>query len=285
MRIDTQLSAPLGSVAEEAKRLRAAGFDGGFTFEGPNDVFLPLVEAAQSGLDIYTNVAIAFPRSPLHLAHTAWDLQRLSGGRFRSFTTYGGRLEHSLGPDRRGRVTFLGMGTGFEALERMVPRGVDKVGVFQLIQPTFGGWWRTPHGDVDVVVGASADVAMVGSLARMNVPLMEGLSVLRTRGYYYATGATAFARMSVRRGRVNLDLDSTAHQFWSYDDHSYRGEDPKDLTDARVISSAALGLWLSPVRDIRIELFTTSTLRRGTGNGMTATEQELDGGVALKAGF
>jgi probable F420-dependent oxidoreductase len=82
MRIDTQLSAPLGSVAEEAERLRAAGFDGGFTFEGPNDVFLPLVEAARSGLDIYTNVAIAFPRSPLHLAHTAWDLQRLSGGRF-----------------------------------------------------------------------------------------------------------------------------------------------------------------------------------------------------------
>jgi probable F420-dependent oxidoreductase len=82
MRIDTQLSAPLGSVADEAARLRSAGFDGGFTFEGPNDVFLPLVEAASSGLEIYTNVAIAFPRSPLHLAHTAWDLQRLSGGRF-----------------------------------------------------------------------------------------------------------------------------------------------------------------------------------------------------------
>jgi probable F420-dependent oxidoreductase len=82
MRIDTQLAAPLGQVAVEAKRLRDAGFDGAFTFEGPNDVFLPLVEAAPSGLDIYTNVAIAFPRSPLHLAHTAWDLQRLSKGRF-----------------------------------------------------------------------------------------------------------------------------------------------------------------------------------------------------------
>jgi probable F420-dependent oxidoreductase len=82
MRIDTQLAAPLGQIAEEAKRLHDAGFDGVFTFEGPNDVFLPLVDAAPSGLDIYTNVAIAFPRSPLHLAHTAWDLQRLSQGRF-----------------------------------------------------------------------------------------------------------------------------------------------------------------------------------------------------------
>ena len=30
-----------------------------------------------------TNVAIAFPRSPLHLAHAAYDLHALSGGRFR----------------------------------------------------------------------------------------------------------------------------------------------------------------------------------------------------------
>jgi probable F420-dependent oxidoreductase len=80
--IDTQLAAPLGSAADEAARLRDAGFDGVFTFEGPNDVFFPLVEAARAGVDIYTNVAIAFPRSPLHLAHQAWDLQRLSKGRF-----------------------------------------------------------------------------------------------------------------------------------------------------------------------------------------------------------
>ena len=82
MRIDTQLTAPLGRAAEEASRLRDAGFDGVFTFEGPNDVFFPLVEAAPVGVDVYTNLAIAFPRSPMHLAQQAWDLQRLSGGRF-----------------------------------------------------------------------------------------------------------------------------------------------------------------------------------------------------------
>jgi probable F420-dependent oxidoreductase len=82
MRIDTQVNAPLGAVGEEAARLRDAGFDGVFTFEGPNDVFFPLVEAAPTGIDVYTNVAIAFPRSPMHLAHQAWDLQRLSGGHF-----------------------------------------------------------------------------------------------------------------------------------------------------------------------------------------------------------
>ena len=30
-----------------------------------------------------TNVAIAMPRSPMHLANAAWDLQLMSGGRFR----------------------------------------------------------------------------------------------------------------------------------------------------------------------------------------------------------
>src|SRR3569623_66398 len=85
MKLDVQLSAPLGHEAEAARRLEAAGFDGVFTFEGPHDVFFPLVGAATAGtaLDLMTNVAIAFPRSPMVLAHSAWDLHALSGGRFR----------------------------------------------------------------------------------------------------------------------------------------------------------------------------------------------------------
>lgn len=82
MKLDTQLRAPLGQVAAEAADLAEAGFDGGFTFEGPHDVFFPLVEAADAPLDLYTNLAIAFPRSPTHLAHAAWDLQERTGGRF-----------------------------------------------------------------------------------------------------------------------------------------------------------------------------------------------------------
>ena len=83
MRLDTQLRQPLSEVVGEVAELASAGLDGCFTFEGPNDVFFPLVVAAEhSTLDIYPNLAIAFPRSPMHLAHQAWDLQRLSSGRF-----------------------------------------------------------------------------------------------------------------------------------------------------------------------------------------------------------
>jgi probable F420-dependent oxidoreductase len=82
MLLDTQLWG-LGEAAARAGQLADLGLDGAFTFEGPHDVFTPLVLAAPGTcLDLYTNVAIGLPRNPIQLAHQAWDLQALSGGRF-----------------------------------------------------------------------------------------------------------------------------------------------------------------------------------------------------------
>ncbi len=72
----------LATAAAEADRMARAGADGVFTFEGPHDVFLPLALASGAGTSLMTNVAIAFPRNAVHLAHAAWDLHALSGGRF-----------------------------------------------------------------------------------------------------------------------------------------------------------------------------------------------------------
>lgn len=84
MLLDLQLDARPDGVRERARELVGAGAAGLFTFEGPHDVFLPLAAVAgQVDADLMTNVAIAMPRSPMHLAHTAWDLQLMSGGRFR----------------------------------------------------------------------------------------------------------------------------------------------------------------------------------------------------------
>jgi probable F420-dependent oxidoreductase len=84
VKVDALLMGEPADVLGRAEALAATGVDGLFTFEGPHDVFLPLVLAAGAGLDVdlYTNVAIAFPRSPMHLAHQAWDLAALGGGRF-----------------------------------------------------------------------------------------------------------------------------------------------------------------------------------------------------------
>jgi probable F420-dependent oxidoreductase len=76
-------SPGLADVATRARDLEAAGFDGVYTIEAAHDVFFPLVLAAQAtDLDLMTDLAVAFPRSPMHLAHQAYDLQLLSRGRF-----------------------------------------------------------------------------------------------------------------------------------------------------------------------------------------------------------
>jgi probable F420-dependent oxidoreductase len=84
MLLHVQLDGRPDRAADRAQKLAATGIDGLFTFEGQHDVFLPLVvAAATTDVELMTNVAIALPRSPLHLAHTAYDLQLLSAGRFR----------------------------------------------------------------------------------------------------------------------------------------------------------------------------------------------------------
>ena len=78
----TALFGPTDAI-ERARALRDAGASGVFTFEGPHDVFAPLTLASTvGGLDLMTNVAIAFPRNPIHLAHQAIDHQLLAEGRF-----------------------------------------------------------------------------------------------------------------------------------------------------------------------------------------------------------
>ena len=74
----------LAKAADAARALEDAGLDGGFSFEGPHDPFFPLVLAAQATtrLELGTSVAIAFARNPMIVAQQAWDLQRLSRGRF-----------------------------------------------------------------------------------------------------------------------------------------------------------------------------------------------------------
>jgi len=78
-------AAPLvAGIAAEARQLEAAGFDGITAPESGHDPFLPLAIAAEhtTGVRLGTNVAIAFPRSPMVTAQCAWDLQQYSGGRF-----------------------------------------------------------------------------------------------------------------------------------------------------------------------------------------------------------
>ncbi len=79
-----QASVTLQDIAARAALLEELGFDGITTAEAGHDAFLPCMIAAANTrrMTMGTNVAIAFPRSPMVTAQMAWDLQHFSGGRF-----------------------------------------------------------------------------------------------------------------------------------------------------------------------------------------------------------
>src|ERR1041385_5598419 len=74
----------LRTVADYARSVEAAGCDCLWSSETQHDPFLPIgvVAAATSRLKFGTSIAVAFPRSPMVLAYTAWDLAKSSAGRF-----------------------------------------------------------------------------------------------------------------------------------------------------------------------------------------------------------
>jgi probable F420-dependent oxidoreductase len=86
MKLDVGLAVEgkhLPTIARDAQAAEELGFAGVWASETKHDAFLPLVLAAEHThtIQLGTSVAIAFSRSPMVTAQTAWDLQDFSGGR------------------------------------------------------------------------------------------------------------------------------------------------------------------------------------------------------------
>ena len=83
MKIDGGVITDLRSVPNRVRDLEDLGYDGAISVETSHDPFLPLCLAAEHSMrvDLITSVAIALARSPMTTAHTAYDLNVLSGGR------------------------------------------------------------------------------------------------------------------------------------------------------------------------------------------------------------
>ena len=180
MKVMTALFSPT-DVVRRAHELKDAGASGVFTFEGPHDVFTPLVLASQVGdLDLMSNVAIAFPRNPIQLAHQAHDLQLLSEGRFIL----------GLGTQIRTQIEKR-YGAGFD---RPVARMKELVGALRAIFDTWttgerldfrGEFYRhtlmtptfvpgpTPYGPPPIYLGALGP-----KLTRATAEVADGLLVM-----------------------------------------------------------------------------------------------------------
>jgi len=84
MKIDGGIGLDLATAGQQAKEAEDFGYDGIWVPETSRDPFLPLLLAAEhtERLEIGTSIAVAFARSPMTLANTAYDLTQYSKGRF-----------------------------------------------------------------------------------------------------------------------------------------------------------------------------------------------------------
>lgn len=96
MQLDAKVSADVTEMGDVAKAAESLGFRGIRLLEMAWDPFILLAAAGlnSTNLTLSTSVALAFTKSPTSIAYTAWDLQKLSGG----------RLHLGLGPQVKAHI-------------------------------------------------------------------------------------------------------------------------------------------------------------------------------------
>ena len=85
MQIDSMMwDIGLQDAASYGQMCERIGYDCVWTYEAAHNPFMPLaqVAAATKNINIGTNIAVAFARSPYAMAQAAWDLADVSNGRF-----------------------------------------------------------------------------------------------------------------------------------------------------------------------------------------------------------
>jgi probable F420-dependent oxidoreductase len=85
MKLSTNLVVDsLQDVAEPAKKIEDLGFETLYISERKHEPFMQLAVAATvtHRIKLGPEIALAFPRNPMVLAYTAWDLQNATSGRF-----------------------------------------------------------------------------------------------------------------------------------------------------------------------------------------------------------
>src|SRR5688572_29567472 len=208
------LSNSVVGAAERARELEAMGVDGAFSFENAHDLFFPLVAAAPvCDLDLSTNVAIAFPRSPMHLANAAYDLHLLSGGRFRLGLgsqirphierRYGARWDKPVAQMREWVLATKAILQAWQDSTRLDFRG--DYTTHTLMTPVFDPG-PNPHGVPKILVGALGP-----RMTTMAAEVADGIQVMpfNTAQHVRERTMPAIERGLAASGRTSDDLELT----------------------------------------------------------------------------
>jgi probable F420-dependent oxidoreductase len=211
-------SPPDGAVAA-SRSAEDLGYDGFFSAETQYDPFLPLAFAAAETerIDLGTSIAVAFPRSPMTTAMMAWDLARLSRGRFvlglgtqirahitRRFSTEWG----NPGPRLKDYIT--AMRAIWDTWQNATPlRYKGEFYEFTLMTPFFNPG-PIPHPDIPVYI------AGVGPwLSRMAGEVCDGFFVhpFHTARYLDTTVLPNMEQGAVGAGRKLSDVERATSVF------------------------------------------------------------------------
>jgi len=85
VKFDANLASPAITEADDlARAAEDVGFDGAWVTETTHSPFTLTTQLANGSdrMDLGTAITVAFPRSPMVTAYTAWDVQSLADGRF-----------------------------------------------------------------------------------------------------------------------------------------------------------------------------------------------------------
>ncbi|MGP0031840.1 MAG: TIGR03617 family F420-dependent LLM class oxidoreductase [Acidimicrobiales bacterium] len=277
MKIDVMLSNSVMDAARRAPELERTGVDGVFSFENAHDLFFPLVAAAPvCSLDLMTNVAIAFPRSPLHLAHAAFDLHQLSGGRFRLGLgsqvrahvekRYGGQWGAPVAHMREWVLATKAILNSWQDGERLAFQGGYTT--HTLMTPAFNPG-PNPFGVPKVLVGALGP-----RMNQMAAEVADGILVMPFNSERHMRQRTmpAIRKGLAAAGRTREDVELTAEVIVAV------GRDDRELEAANGVRSLLSFYGSTPAYrpvldvegwgDLQPELNTLS--KRGEWSNMTA---------------
>lgn len=202
----------LDAVQTFARSVADAGLDGMVFVESGRTAYLSVAAAALAApeLEYSTGIAVAFPRSPMVTATTAWELQDATGGRFR--LGLGTQVRAHI--ERRYGVPFDPPG----------PRLREYVQAVKAIFPAFRGEQPLDfHGDYHELTMLPAmwspgaiehpdppvDVAAVGPwMVRMAGEVADGVQVhpFHSRTYLQEHFLPGLAEGAARAGRTREDL-------------------------------------------------------------------------------
>ncbi len=219
MKLDVMAGGlPLRTVQELAVDVAEAGLDGLVLTESGRTAYLSCAAASLAAdIDVLTGIAVAFPRSPMVTASTAWELAEVSNGRFRLGlgTQIRAHVERRYGvafepPGPRMRDYLLALRSCFAAFRGDEP--LEHRGPYHELTLLPPAW---SPGAIDVA-DPPIDLAAVNPwMLRLAGELADGVHVhpLNTRTYLEQTVVPELAAGAARAGRSLDELEIIVPTF------------------------------------------------------------------------